>query len=178
MKILVGSKNPTKINAVKQAFAIYFTKSLEVVGVDVDSRVTNQPTNNEIFIGAENRARSLKKFNDEQKGDASYFVGIEGGAMELHGRTLSSSVACIICSNGAMEFGVSPLYQLPHFVAKKLHEGAELGGIMDMLMGTTQTKQKTGAVNFFSKGKIDRTEMMRLAVFMALMPIINKEVYT
>ena len=62
MKILVGSKNPVKIEAVEETFLKYF-KKVEVIGIEVDSNVPNQPINEETFEGAENRALALKRIN-------------------------------------------------------------------------------------------------------------------
>jgi len=43
MKILVGSKNPTKLDAVKESFAMYYNDDLEVTGISVDSDISDQP---------------------------------------------------------------------------------------------------------------------------------------
>ena len=73
--ILVGSSNPTKINAVKQAFHLVYPKiKFKVIGKSVSSNVSDQPMGEkETFLGANNRVLGLLK--DE----ANYYVGIEGG---------------------------------------------------------------------------------------------------
>ena len=38
MKVLVGSRNPVKVEAVREAFAKYFDP-LEVIGLEVDPQV-------------------------------------------------------------------------------------------------------------------------------------------
>ena len=63
MKILVGSKNPVKIEATREAFSSYF-KDIEVEGVEVKSSVSEQPLDEETFDGAEHRAKVLKKLNE------------------------------------------------------------------------------------------------------------------
>ena len=65
MKILVGSQNPVKIEATKEAFSTYFGR-VEVRGIKVDSKVSNQLTNDETFHGARNRAFGLKRINDKK----------------------------------------------------------------------------------------------------------------
>lgn len=60
MKILIGTKNPGKIEGAKQAFEKYFEK-IEIEGISVESEVGNQPIDEEIFIGAKNRIKNLKK---------------------------------------------------------------------------------------------------------------------
>lgn len=48
MKILMGTKNPGKIEGAKQAFEKYFD-NVEIEGISVSSEVGDQPVNEEIF---------------------------------------------------------------------------------------------------------------------------------
>ena len=61
MKILIGTKNPGKIEGTKRAFEKYF-KDIEIEGILVHSNVPDQPVNEEIFQGAKNRVKNLKKY--------------------------------------------------------------------------------------------------------------------
>ena len=61
MKILIGTKNPGKIEGAKQAFEKYFD-NVEIEGVQVSSNVGDQPINEEILQGAKNRVKNLKKY--------------------------------------------------------------------------------------------------------------------
>lgn len=60
MKILIGTKNPGKIQGAKEAFEKYFD-NIEIEGIDVSSEVSDQPVNKEILKGARNRVKNLKK---------------------------------------------------------------------------------------------------------------------
>lgn len=51
MKILIGSQNPVKNDAVRQALSNYFD-NIDVVGYEVDSGVSIQPIGDETFTGA------------------------------------------------------------------------------------------------------------------------------
>ena len=74
MKIAVGSKNPVKIEAARNAFGKAFG-NCEVVGVSVPSGVSNMPVNPESLLeGARNRALAAM-----QKMEADFGVGMEGG---------------------------------------------------------------------------------------------------
>ena len=64
MKILMGTKNPGKIEGARQAFEKYFD-SVEIEGISVESEVGNQPVNEEILQGAKNRVKNLKKYAEE-----------------------------------------------------------------------------------------------------------------
>ncbi|MDP3683518.1 MAG: DUF84 family protein, partial [Ignavibacteria bacterium] len=94
MKILVGSKNPVKIESVREAFSYYFD-SLEVSGLEVDSKVSVQPINLETFTGAKNRADELFLRAKEDNLSIDYFVGIEGGIIEEHNLWFALGCICI-----------------------------------------------------------------------------------
>ena len=57
-KVIIASKNPVKIQAVKNGFEKMFpTQEFEFIGVSVLSNVADQPfSNDETFRGAKNRA--------------------------------------------------------------------------------------------------------------------------
>ena len=65
MKILMGTKNPGKIEGARQAFEKYFD-SVEIEGISVESEVGNQPVNEEILQGAKNRVKNLKKYTNKR----------------------------------------------------------------------------------------------------------------
>ena len=68
MKVLIGTKNPGKIEGARQAFEKYFD-SVEIEGISVESEVGNQPFNEEILQGAKNRVKNfhLKKIKNRVK---------------------------------------------------------------------------------------------------------------
>ena len=176
MKILVGSENPTKVQAVQAAFAHYF-EEIEVIARPVESQVSRQPVNEATFEGAENRAAELCRINREQDLGASYCVGIEAGIIRLYSTWFAFSVICVMDQEGRMGLGTPPMYQLPDRMAQELLAGVELGEVMDRAMGQENTKQKGGAVAFFTRGLMDRKTIYTLGVTLALVPFINQELY-
>ena len=176
MKILVGSKNPVKIEAVKIAFSKYFSE-VEVMGLEVDSNVPVQPVNEETFRGAQNRAENLRMINRERSLDAQFFAGIEGGIQQIYSRWFAFGCMCIMDEMGRTGFGTSSHFELPEEVSKRLLNGEELGDVMDQITGDENSKQKQGAVGYFTKGVIDRKELYVQGLNMALIPFLNKELY-
>lgn len=71
MKILMGTKNPGKIEGAKKAFEEYF-ENVDIEGVSVPSEVPDQPVNEEIFVGAKNRVKNLKKYAIENNIEADF----------------------------------------------------------------------------------------------------------
>lgn len=176
MKVLVGSENPVKIEAVKTAFTKYFD-DIEVIGINVSSKVSNQPINDEIFNGAENRALELKKINGERNLGARFFVGIEGGIKESFSRWFVFGGMCIMDDTGKIGFGTSPHFELPESIYKQLLNGAELGDVTDKLTGEHNTKQKGGAIGFLTKDVMDRKNFYVPGLVVALIPFLNEKLY-
>lgn len=176
VKVLVGSKNPAKIDSVKEAFSHYF-KELEVIGVDVESDVPEQPINNQTFEGAQNRAKALHKINLEHKYGASFFVGVEGGIIHLYSRWFSFAVSCIMDETGKTGFGISPNFELSEAMSTEILQGVELGVIAERLTGEQNVNHKGGIIGFLTKGIIDRRSLQVPALVTALVPFLNKEIY-
>ncbi|RMH72356.1 MAG: inosine/xanthosine triphosphatase [Gemmatimonadetes bacterium] len=170
--ILVGSTNPVKIEATKQAFFAYFNP-IKVTGVAVESGVPDQPIGEETFQGAQHRVQRLMA-----QAPADFYVGIEGGICTQYGRWFSFGAVCIANGQGRMGFGSSPQFELPPpMIDLLVTQRQELGLVMDRLKGESHTKQKEGAIGYFSRGVVTRTDLMKPAVLMALVPFLNTEFY-
>lgn len=175
-KILVGSKNPVKIESVKEAFGKYF-KSIEVIGYSVDSGVPDQPVNEETFEGAKNRALALLAKNRSENLGADYFVGIEGGITELYSRWFAFGCMCVVNRAGETGFGTSAHFELPENVVRELLNGKELGDVMDDLQNKSNTKQKHGAIGYFTNGVMSRAELYVPGLVTALIPFLHEEYF-
>ncbi|HJH27188.1 MAG TPA: hypothetical protein C5S37_10605, partial [Methanophagales archaeon] len=144
MRILVGSQNPVKLEATKEAFSAYFD-TVEVTGISVSSNVSNQPVDDETFAGARNRAFELKRIDEAGNFNAEFFVGIEGGIKKLFYRWFTFGVMCIMDDKGRIGYGTSPFFELPSHISEELLKGkgvTELGDVMDNLIGEKNTKEK------------------------------------
>jgi inosine/xanthosine triphosphatase len=176
MKILVGSENPVKLRAVKEAFQLYF-KQIEVIGIKTTSGVSDQPINSETFKRAEKRANKLFILNGKKKLNAEFFVGIEGGISQIYNRWFAYGAMCIIDKEGNSSFGTSAHFELPASIIKQLLSGRELGHVMDNIMKEENTKQKGGAIAFFTEGKMDRKELYIPGLISALVPFNHRRMY-
>ena len=176
MKILVGSQNPVKIEAVKESFSRYFEK-VEVAEIKVDSKVSSQPVGEETFEGAKNRALELKKINEAKKLNSQFCVGIEGGIIKLYSKWFCFGVMCIVDNQGKIGFGTSSCFELPDKIVQELLSGIELGKVIDKITGDHNTKQKNGAIGFFTKGIMKRKDFYATGLAVALVPFVNEELY-
>lgn len=176
MLVLVGSKNPVKIQAVEEAFSKFFP-GVEVQSFSVPSGVPDQPKGNQILEGCRNRALELKKINDEQELEADFFVGMEAGIIEMAPRWFNFSGACILDRDGREGYGTSPFFELPGHVMEKLQAGAELGDVADELFKESNIKQKGGMIGQFTKGAMDRKSYVGQSLIIALIPFLNREIF-
>ncbi|MGZ4903710.1 MAG: inosine/xanthosine triphosphatase [Halobacteriota archaeon] len=171
MKIVVGSSNPAKKEAVSNVFRRVFD-GVQVIMRHVDSGVPAQPRDNDVVLGARQRAeRSLTAIKNAQFG-----VGIESGLFNLFGVTLDIQV-CSIFDGTWYTSGTSPGFTYPPRVLKEVAAGREVGHIMADLSGIPRIGHKIGAVGYLSKGLIDRTRFTELCVIMALIPRMNEDLY-
>lgn len=172
-KIIIASKNPAKIKAVKLAFSKVFThKKFEYEGVSVPSGVPDQPKGEaETLLGAENRVK-----NARNAFDADYWVGLEGGVSE-NNNELEAFAWMVIRTKKIHGKGRTGSFFLPPKVAKLVKEGMELGHADDLVFGQSNSKQKGGAVGLLTNNLLTRTTYYEQALILALIPFISKEHY-
>jgi len=172
VRVVVGSKNPTKIEGTRLAFRQYYD-DVEVVGVEVTTSIPPQPFNSSTIRGAIERAK--KAYSPE----FDFSVGIEAGLFSFDctiSGYLDFQVAAVydgkICS-----IGFGPGFEYPRSVIEEVLKGREVGEVMEEVSGIRDLGKKWGAVHYLSKGAISRTELSRISVTMALIPLINREIY-
>ena len=151
MKIIIGSKNPAKITAVKNSFS----HEGEFVSLDIPSGVSEQPFSDEETIkGAINRAAAALK-----QGSGDIGIGLEGGVQE-------TSYGLLICNWGALVTNESGPFiaggariPLPEEIAVRLRAGEELGPVMEDYAKNKNVRKQEGAVGIFTNGMVNRSEM-------------------
>lgn len=176
MLVLVGSLNPVKIGAVEDAFSRFFD-GIEVQGFDVDSGVGDQPVGDDTLRGAHGRAAALADLDGRRGLGAAWFVGIEGGLVHLDDHWLACGAVCVLDRHGRRSMGTSPAFPLPDGVVEQLHEGRELGHVIDELSGDRGTKRRGGAIGHFTRGVMSRRELYVHGVVVALVPFLNERLY-
>jgi inosine/xanthosine triphosphatase len=173
MKVVVGSKNPVKLNATKNVLERIYS-NIEVTTVDVDSEVPDQPFGlDQTIKGAINRAKNA--YSD--KYDIS--VGIESGLMETP-YTLTGYIDlqwCAIFDGDKITIGVSSGFEYPPEVIMEVLNGVEVGDVMDKVTGVQELGQKKGAVSYLSHDMLNRTENTEQCVLTAMIPRMNQNIY-
>lgn len=173
MKVVVGSKNPVKIDATKTILEKIYD-NIEVLSVDIDSEVPDQPFGlDETIRGAINRAKNA--FSTEF--DLS--VGIESGLMNTpHSLTGYIDLQwCAIFDGKRVTIGVSSGFEYPPDVVKEVLNGVEVGDVMDRITGVEDLGQKKGAVSHLSHDLLNRKQNTEQCVLTAMIPRMNPDIY-
>jgi inosine/xanthosine triphosphatase len=174
MKVIVASKNPVKINCVKEGFSQLFPyDTLEVEGLETPSGVADQPmSNEETLIGAKNQAMNAQSKNSQ----ADFWVGIEGGVEDTPDG-MEAFAWVVILSNEQKGQSRTSTFFLPPKVRDLVLDGVELGHANDQVFAEHNSKQKGGAVGSLTNGLLPRTEYYVQAVILALIPFVNEKLY-
>jgi inosine/xanthosine triphosphatase len=173
VKIIVASKNPVKMEAVREGLATLINENIELLGVSVESGVSDQPMSDaETLTGAVNRVRQAI---DQYPGH-DYYVGLEGGVEQTASGLMA--FAWMVISNGEKTGQArTASFFLPPEVAKLVHQGMELGDADDIVFAKQNSKQQNGAVGLLTNNAITRKTLYLPAVQMAFIPFLNPELY-
>ncbi len=175
MKIGVGSKNKTKVDAVVDLLQDYpMFKNAEVFGVDVQIEEFGHPKNiDETVEGAVSRAKQAYMGND-------YGFGIEGGFIEIP-QTKSGYMEVAVCAifdGKQIHMGMSPACEWPKKVMEGvLQKGMDGSQAMKDAGFTTLEKlgEHDGMAGILTKGRMKRIDFNKSAVAMALIHLENPE---
>lgn len=173
IKVIVGSKNPVKINAAANAMALLFPEyEIQTQGMDAPSGVPAQPmTDSDTRQGAINRVHYC-----QQQVEADYYFAMEGGVDCFEfGPATFAYIA--IAHQARLSIGRGALLPLPMQVYQALEAGEELGHVMDRLFNTVNIKQKGGAIGLLTHGHATRESNYTQAIILAMAPFLNPEMY-
>ncbi len=175
MKILIGTRNPGKIQGAKEAFEKYFD-NVEIEGISVDSEVGNQPFNEEILQGAKNRVKNLKKYAKENQIEADFYISSEAGITNLLGEWLDINCVIIEDSKGFQSVGTSQGFPIPEKYIEEI-KATELGKVMDKIFSGKDLGKGKGGISYLTKNAISRIDLTRNAFIMALTQHINGDIW-
>jgi inosine/xanthosine triphosphatase len=139
--IAIGSLNPVKVQAVEDAFTLVFPEfKILSKGIEVSSGVSNQPMSDEESIrGARKRAKDARDVCD-----ADFGVGIEGGLQKTDGLWFDTGWIVVVDKKGNEGIGSTIKMEVPEMILQMIHDGKELGEVIDVVFGTDNAKQKKG----------------------------------
>lgn len=187
MHVVVASQNPTKVDAVEEAFRRVFlnasvSEAFKITGIKVDTGVAEQPMGDEeTKQGALNRAETVRVLHP----DADYWVGVEGGVV-WHPAPVTGTgqreLECmawvtIIGSDGRIGKARSNGFLLPPAMATLIGSGIKQSEADNQVFGRANSGTTNGTVGYLSHDLITRTHYTADTVILALAPFIHPEHY-
>lgn len=172
MRIIVGSTNKAKVDAVAEILREYpHLEHAQVSGMPTHSGVADQPkTLLETITGARNRAQSVFA-------EADYAIGIESGLMEVpHSKSGFMDICvCAIFDGKEFHLGISSAWEFPdpQVTALMIEEGLDMSQAILKAGLTTNPNigMEEGAIGILTKGKLDRKEYTKQALRTALIHV-------
>lgn len=172
MKVLIATKNPGKIEGAKRALEHYF-KDIEILGIPVNSAVSEQPLNKEIYNGAKNRVKNLKIYAKENNIQADLFLSIESGINNLLGPWLITNIAVVENNNDFGSYGASPSFPVPDNLVNDIID-SDLSKVMNKVFVQDEERHnKGGGIQLLTHNIISRIDLTESAFIMALTKYIN-----
>lgn len=149
-KIIVGSLNKTKVNAIKSVFTDDDIQSREVA-----SHVLKQPITTEMTrIGAVNRAK-----NGLVTASVDYSIGLEGGVTFVNGELYVCNWGALATASGTIFTASGGLIPLPSSFIEPILQGEELAVLMDEYTNKPNVRSQAGAIGIFTDGLVVRKEV-------------------
>lgn len=177
MKVLVATKNQGKIEGAKKALERYFD-NIEITGIPVESNVSEQPVNEDIFIGAKNRVKNLKAYCKENNIEADLYLSVESGINNFFGKWMITGIAVIEDDNGFESYGAGPSFPVPDRLVEDIIN-TDLNQVMNKVYGEDkQCSFRGGGIQLLTHDEVTRIDQSELAFIMALTRYINKETWS
>ncbi len=177
VNIVIATKNQCKIEGAKKAFENYFN-DFTITGIPVESNVSEQPVNEETYMGAKNRIENLKKYCKGNNIKADLYISIESGLdNRLLGKWIITSIALIEDDFGFKSYGTSSSYPVPDRLVEEIIS-KDLSHVFNELFEKDEERHnKGGAIQVLTQGKVSRLDLTEQAFLMALTRYINRGVW-
>lgn len=173
LTVAVATNNDVKVEAVRNIFTQAFGL-IEVSKVEPSDELPKQPMDEGTPLGAIERAKSALI-----SASSDYGVGVEAGLTynKILRKHLDIQYCAIADRSGRVTVGHGPGFEYPPAVVAAVLAGGSVGETMSKLTGIEKIGHKMGSIGYLSDGMMDRTSLTEIAVLMALIPRIRKELY-
>ncbi|MBT3355967.1 DUF84 family protein [bacterium] len=177
MKVIIGSKNKIKVEAVKEVAKGYdLFKEAVFDNLEVSSGVADQPKSlKEVVCGAQNRAKNA--FDD-----CKLSFGLESGLMEVPGSKsgVMDLCVCAIFDGEAFHLGLSSCFECPTEMNRlMLEEGLDMSQACNRIGLTDNPRigSEEGAIGILTRGRMTRKDYTKQSIITALIHLENAELY-
>ncbi|MEM3556048.1 MAG: inosine/xanthosine triphosphatase [Candidatus Micrarchaeia archaeon] len=168
--IAVGSTNPSKLKGVERVAKKIF-KKFKLVGVEVKTKISSQPFEEETITGAIERAKAAR-----EKLKADYGVGLESGLFKFSDKFFDCQW-CAVYDGETTTLGFSMGFEVPaELIQEIIKDRKTMSEVFEKLSGIDEIGKKKGAIGYLSKGLTERREMSEQAFLCAIIPRIHKTI--
>lgn len=176
MKVVIGTKNQGKIEGARKALENYFD-NIEIQAIPVESNVSEQPVNDDIYIGAKNRVKNLKEYCQNNNIETDLYLSIESGINNSLGRWMITNIAVIEDNEDFESYGTSPSFPVPEKYVQDIIK-TDLSQVMNSIFVKDEERHnKGGGIQLLTNNKINRIDLTETAFIMALTKYINGEIW-
>jgi inosine/xanthosine triphosphatase len=168
----VGSTNPAKVEAVRRTLG-RFAPECVIESVEVPSGVGDMPLGElAIRAGALARARAAL-----ERTGAEIAFGLEGGANIDGDHAWLTGHVIALTRDGRIGEAAWGRMLRPIAAAERVHNGDELGDVIDDLFDAKESKRHVGAIGLLTDGAVSRTDAFADHVAMACAPFLHPDLY-
>lgn len=176
MRILLGSKNPSKERTLWLALEKLQIIDYEIIPYDVDSKTNSKPIGYEIIRGLENRNCGLKDIAIQNNITYDYLCSIEGGfTLDENGLPFVVTYCLLEDKNGKKSTGKSLGIRVSKTMFDFVKHGGSLNKVIESLNGNENNKQKSGITGYLTNGLYNRDSMDSDAVVSSFISFIYKD---
>ncbi len=168
MKAIIATSNRVKIEGAQKALNHYYD-NIEVKGINVSSEVSEQPINEEIYIGVKNRINNLKKYCKQNNIETDLYLAIESGITNQLGEWQVLSIAIIENNLGISSVSTSASFPVPEKYINKIIENG-VGSVMKEVFGNNTNQS---GIELLTKGVFNRIDLIEETFIMGLVKIIH-----
>ena len=172
MKIILGSNNKSKKEAIELALKKLNIEDAEITLLEVDSHVSSKPLDEETLEGAHNRNQEVLKYCKENNIDYDMIISIEGGYEQVGDYFFIVTYACITDKQEKEYFGKSQGLKITKRMFEWVKSGNSLNKVIEEILSTSNNKKGNGISGYLTSGHYYRSYFDSTAVESAL---IQKE---
>lgn len=176
MKILLGSKNPSKKRSLEKALQELNIYDYEINSYDVSSSVSSKPIGYEIIRGADNRNQELKKIAINNNIDYDYLCSIEGGfSVDENGLPFVFTYCILEDKFGKKSTGKSLGIRISKIMFEFVQKGGSLNKVIELINLENNNKQKLGITGYLTNGLYNREKVDKDAIISSFVSFIFSE---
>ena len=177
MNIVLGSKNNSKKRSIEITLTELGITDYTISCIDVPSRVSSKPINEEILFGAQYRNIALINYCQKQQIDYDLLISIEGGYEQIEDKYFIVTYADVFTKDWQRYTGKSKGLPISKKMFEWVQNGKSLNAVIESIIGTNGNKTKSGITGYLSNGRYSRDEFDADAVMIALTSMKNNELY-